>query len=227
MFDFLTKKNKKPLFLEKYEKRFSRKIPGNTALESLRFVVIDTETTGLNLTRAQLLSFGGIAATGMTLNLADSLEIVFRHPHVVVSETARIHGILKSHVERGMAPGPALRDILDFIKDSVLVGHHMDFDKKILEKTLQNSFPGSKIKNKMLDTASLALRLEHFNDGYIYKPEDYTLDALCDRYRIPLNDRHTAAGDAFMTGQLLLKLLSQCKTRKIGSLNELLKKPGF
>ena len=226
MFGLLSKK-KKPAFLEQYEKRFSSKIHGNTPLKSLRYVIADTETTSLDLRHAQLLSFGGIAVTDMALNLADSLEIVIHHENVVVSETAKIHGILKSHVEKGTSQVSALQSILDFIKDSVLVGHHMDFDKKMLDKTLQNGFAGAKLMNKTVDTASLALRLEHFNDGYIYRPEDYTLDALCERYHIPVNDRHTAAGDAFITGQLFLKLLSKCQARKINLFRDLLKNPRF
>lgn len=227
MFDFFLKKKKKPPFLEQYERRCSRKIDGNTPIEALRFVVLDTETTGLVPEKADLLSFGGIAATAMTLDLADSLEIVIRQQHKTVGETVEIHGILKSHVERGIAPEPALRQIIDFINNAILVGHHIDFDRKMLDKTLQTQFPDSRLRNKSIDTAELALRLEHFNDGYIYKPEDYTLDALCDRYQIPLADRHTAAGDAFITGQLFLKLLARCKARKIRYLKELLKRHGY
>lgn len=201
------------------------KTRGDRSLEEQRFVILDTETTGLDLVNARLLSFGAIAATGMALDLADSVEIIFRQQPAEVSETAQVHGILKSHLGKGIAPSAALHQIIEFIGDAVLVGHHIDFDLKMLDKTLREEFPGSRLKNKTIDTANLALRLEHFNDGYVYQPEDYTLDSLCQRYGIAPTDRHTAAGDAFITGQLFLKLLGRCKARKILSLKELLKKP--
>ena len=207
MFGFFQKKKKKPAFLERYEQLCSIKIDGNTPIDSIRFVILDTETTSLDSANFSLLSFGGIAAKEMSLNLADSLEIVFRQPNADVEESAQIHGILQSHSEQGMEPRNALPRIIEFIGNSVLVGHHLDFDRKILDKTLQREYPGTKIMNKAIDTAELALRLEHFNDGYVHKPEDYSLDSLCQRYHITPSDRHTAAGDAFLTGQLFLKLL--------------------
>ena len=197
----------------------------NRSLEEQRFVILDTETTGLDPVNARLLSFGAIAATDIALDLADSVEITFRQQPAEVGETVQVHGILKSHLGKGIAPRAALHRVIEFISDAVLVGHHIDFDLKMLNKTLQEEFPGSRLKNKTIDTANLALRLEHFNDGYVYQPEDYTLDSLCQRYGISLTDRHTAAGDAFITGQLFLKLLGRCKTRKIRSLKELLKNP--
>ena len=227
MFNLFPKKKKRPAFLEQYESLFLQKIPGNTPLDKLRFVIIDTETTGTDPARASLLSFGGIAVTNTSLDLADSLEIVFQEKTVALEKTADIHGILKSHLRGGTSPQEALPRILAFIKNAVLVGHHVDFDKKMLDYALQHHFQGSKIRNKQVDTAALALRLEHFNDSYVYRPADYSLDALCHRYQVSVTDRHTAAGDAFITGQLFLKLLGRCRERKINALRDLLKNPGF
>lgn len=66
------------------------------------------------------------------------------------------------------------------------------------------------IYNRCIDTARMAVRLEHPNKN----PEEinwkeYSLDALCDRYNIRRTARHTAAGDAYITAQLFLKLLSR------------------
>ena len=227
MFGFLRKKKKRPLFLEQYESLFLHKTPGNTPLDKLRFVIMDTETTGTDPAKASLLSFGGIAITNMSLDLADSLEIVFQDQPVALGKTADIHGILKSHLRAGTSPQQALPRILAFLKNAVLVGHHIDFDKKMLDNALQHNFRGAKVRNKVVDTATLALRLEHFNDSYVYRPTDYSLDALCHRYHIAVTDRHTAAGDAFITGQLFLKLLGKCRERKINLLRDLLKNPGF
>ncbi len=227
MFRFLTGGKKLPPFLEEYERRCALRVSGGTPLEQLHFVVFDTETTGLDLRSDRLLSFGGIAIRNLTMHLADSLEIVVQQLDVSVQETADIHGILKSHADQGMEPAVAVKEIIEFAGSAILVGHHVDFDRKMLDKTLRQCYPGARLRNKVIDTAALALRVEHFNDDYVYKSGDYTLDALCERYHLPVNDRHTAAGDAFITAQLFLKLLSRCRARKIRTYRQLMGKVRF
>ena len=82
-----------------------------------------------------------------------------------------------------------------------------------------------KIPNPMIDTMSLAIRLEHgpHADRNQVNPEHYGLDALCDRYGILAEDRHTAAGDAFLTAQLFLKLLKLAASKGIQNYGELIR----
>ena len=227
MFRLFSTRKKLPPFLEEYERLCTIKIAPKTPVEDLKFVVFDTETTGLDLINAKLLSFGGVAVSNGTIDLADSLEIIFQQQNISVKETADIHGILKSHTEKGVSTATALHQVIEFIGNSIMVGHHIEFDKRMLEKTLQYQFPGAKLKNKVIDTAELALRLEHFNDDYVYKTKDYTLDALCQRYDLSPDDRHTAAGDAFITSKLFVKLLGRCQARKILTYKDLVKRKGF
>jgi DNA polymerase-3 subunit epsilon len=72
---------------------------------------------------------------------------------------------------------------------------------------------------------NLAIRLEHgpHADRTQIKREDYTLDALCARYGIIPEDRHTAAGDAFLTAQVLLKLLALAKQKGIKDFGQLMR----
>ena len=224
IFDFLFRKKTLPYFLEEYEDNCKTGWQNKTPIDKIRFVVFDTETTGLDIKNAELLSYGGIAIENKNLLLADSLEMIFQHEDVEVNKTASIHGIMKSHSkEIGVSFEKALERIIHFIGNAVLVGHHVDFDARMLDKVLGTTFLGASVRNKTLDTALLARRLEHFNDGYIPKSGEYTLDACAERYDIPIVDRHTAAGDAFITGQLLLKLLNKCEARGITTFKDLIR----
>jgi DNA polymerase-3 subunit epsilon len=71
---------------------------------------------------------------------------------------------------------------------------------------------------KLLDTRDLALRLERPEH---VKPDEYGLDALCKRYRIPVEERHTAAGDALATALLLVVLLKGLQERGVRTAGEL------
>lgn len=55
------------------------------------------------------------------------------------------------------------------------------------------------------------------------KDKPYSLDELCDFFQIKKHDRHTASGDAFLTGIIFLKIISRLKVRhKNLSLKDLL-----
>ena len=87
---------------------------------------------------------------------------------------------------------------------------------KVLQRELRQ-----KLKNKVLDTSHLARRLalkpQHA------RPGTFGLDNLCRLYQIPMHDRHTAGGDAFITAVLLLKLLARLRKRGVHTLGDLLK----
>ena len=105
IFKSLFRKKPLPPFLQQYYDSFDGSHEGSVRLEDMRFVVFDTETTGLDVNNSKLLSFGGIAINNMKLDVDDSLELIFGYEDIRVNETANIHGILKSHTnEEGLEP---------------------------------------------------------------------------------------------------------------------------
>jgi DNA polymerase-3 subunit epsilon len=82
------------------------------------------------------------------------------------------------------------------------------------------------MQNLSLDTMALALVLEE--DGAFAGQEqfkNFSLDALCDRFGVIPHDRHTAPGDAFMTAQVFLRLLSLAKRVGRTTLGQLRQQP--
>ena len=61
--------------------------------------------------------------------------------------------------------------------------------------------------NRSLDTMDLTLHLERAG-AFAGRPaiRHFTLDALCEMFGVVPHDRHTAAGDAFITAQIFLRL---------------------
>ena len=63
-----------------------------------------------------------------------------------------------------------------------------------------------RLKNQVLDTGILFKRAKH-SVNIIDPNKHYSLDDISKELKISVNDRHTAAGDAFITAIAFLKLL--------------------
>ncbi len=212
-----------PELVQRYLQAFAQKIPRPTPLNQLRFVVFDTETSGLDPHKASLLSLGAVVVQNACIRINESLEVTAFAPAATLGDNIAIHGITRGELREGVKEEEILQHWLDFTGNAVLVAHHAAFDLAVLNR-ISKKYYGVRLKNPVLDTAYLAKRLEHGTrlDEYI-KPEDYSLDRLCERYHIPPDDRHTAAGDAFITAQLLLKLLANARKKGIRSYSDLLR----
>jgi DNA polymerase III subunit epsilon len=177
--------------------------------QNARFIVLDTEMTGLDFRVDRLVSIGAIACVEMELTLDDAFEAFIQISHN--TSAVHIHGVTRELAEREGSPeSVVLERFLDYLGDSVVVGHHVGDDLTMLELACQRCFGLEKLPNLTIDTMHLAFALEQ--SGLLkWLPSDtepnYSLDDLCRRFGIAPHDRHTAMGDAFLTGQVFLKLL--------------------
>jgi DNA polymerase-3 subunit epsilon len=211
----------KTAFVETYESLFEKPIPPMRPISQLTFVVLDTETTGLDPKKDFIISFGAIKLRSYVLKIDTAQEIYLKTP-VKNKEAIQVHEIIDP-IE-GLTIKDFAKQFLDYIGRDIIVGHHIGFDLLMLEKVLK-PFGLKKLLNPVLDTQYLAMRLEkgpHY-DPSMGKPGEYSLDNLCERYGIELDDRHTAAGDAFLTGQLLLRLLKMAERKGIKDFGTLMR----
>lgn len=221
--DFLKRKQTTPYpFVQEYEKLFPAKISKEIFLSKLDFVVLDTETTGLNTRSDFIVSFGSVRVSGYSIKI-NTVKELYLKPKKLGRETIKIHGLIKS--EGPLPLENFMKEVLQEIGNLTLVAHHAGFDKAMLEKA-GKPFGLSKLHNSFLDTMELAIRLEigrNYNP-HLVNMEDFSLDSLCKRYHIPLDDRHTASGDAFLTAQLLLKMLKIAERKGIQTFGDLMRK---
>ncbi|MEM9833404.1 MAG: 3'-5' exonuclease [Bacteroidota bacterium] len=215
-----------PDYIARYHQVSRTKYNPKLSIRRIRFVVFDTETTGLNPKKDTWLSLGAIVVEQQAIRVDQSLECTVQRSDIDISEQVIVHGITQTKLGGGIPETEVLRHWLQFIDNSVLVAHHAAFDKEIINRALNRLYPEYQIRlhNPLLDTAALARRLDRFNTlPEAQNPADYSLDVLCQRFQITPTDRHTAAGDAFITAQLLLKLLAEAERRGIRTFRQLLK----
>jgi DNA polymerase-3 subunit epsilon len=98
-----------------------------------------------------------------------------------------------------------------FGEDTVLVAHNAAFDMRFLQ--LKETATGVRFTQPVLDTLLLSA-LVHPN------LEGHGLEAIAERLGINVIGRHTALGDAIVTGQVFLRLVPLLAERGIRTLRE-------
>lgn len=181
-------------------------------MDDVRFVVLDSETTGLDPRRDRLITIGAVAVQGGEIRLDDAFEVMLQLAYNNSSVT--VHGITRDEASVGMPEKEGVAAFIDYLGDGVIVGHHIGHDIEALNCALERHF-GTRLTNRSLDTMDLTL---HLNDDGAFAGREmatgFSLDGLCDMFGILPHDRHTAGGDAFITAQVFLRLLRAAK--KVG-----------
>ncbi len=216
MFKRLRHKNY-PDFWKKYLDHFKNK--KECDLNSTRFVIFDTETTGLQHNKDRILSIGAISIVGNVIDVADTFELYLKQEKFDAN-TVEIHGILKEGKILKLEEEKSIVLFLDYIKSDILVAHHVAFDVAMINESLKRlGLP--RLKNKVLDTGIL------FKNTKLCPSKDtlYSLDALCTIFNIKKQDRHTASGDAYLTGIIFLKIISQLSNSRQITLKHLFRNP--
>ena len=194
---------------ESYLTAFENTWAEDTAAAKVRFVVVDTETTGLDPRHDRLITIGAVAVRHGEILLEDAFEVMLKLAYNRSSVT--VHGITRDQALNGMEESAALALFLAYLRDGIIVGHHIGHDVQILNRACERHF-NLTLRNRWLDTMDLTLHLKDdgaFSDRPI--AEGFSLDALCDMFGVVPHDRHTAGGDAFLTALIFLRLLRAAK----------------
>jgi DNA polymerase-3 subunit epsilon len=205
--------------LAAYQACFTQSWRDDTAIERVRFVVLDCETTGLDARRHRIVSIGAVGVVDCQIDLADSFEALLRVRFN--TDATVVHGITRDESRTGMGEADAMASLLDYLRDGVIVGHHIGHDLAMLDAALSRHSDG-RIRNRWIDTGELVLLLERdgaFGDRAAFS--DLSLDGLCAQFGILPYDRHTAPGDAFLTAQVFLRLLRLAARQGRGTLASL------
>ncbi|MCV9926907.1 3'-5' exonuclease [Flavobacterium sp. LS1R49] len=203
-------------FWNKSEKTTEEDIP----IDSIRFVVLDTETTGFDYTNDRILCIGALVLQNGIIPIDETFEVFIRQEHYDKT-SAQIHGILKDFVIDRPTELEALQLFLTYLGDSIIIAHHTIFDITMINRALErNGLP--ELTNKTLDTATLYKRIL-IKSHLLQRKDHYSLDELADKFDISKKDRHTALGDAYITAIAFLKIVKKLSGKKQITLAQLFK----
>ena len=133
------------------------------------------------------------------------------------TEAVTVHGVTRDETRKGVPEAEALERFLDYLRDGVIVGHHIGHDIATIDAACERHW-GARLLNRSLDTMDLTLHLER-DGAFAGRPpiRQFTLDALCTMFGVIPHDRHTATGDAFITAQVFLRLLRLASSDAAGA----------
>ncbi|HEY6009084.1 MAG TPA: exonuclease domain-containing protein, partial [Geobacteraceae bacterium] len=180
-------------------------------LANLDYVVVDTETTGLQLSQGdKVISITGIRIRRGRVQNADIFNTLVNPVRPIPPESVEIH-----HIEDHMVAGAPTMDevypqFVEYVGDSILVAHNAAFDKKCLDMAADAAgLP--RIDNPILDTLFLSYTLHQEVEGH-------SLEAIAERMGITIEGRHTSLGDARATAHIFLGLLALLPKRDVRTL---------
>ncbi|MEO8675147.1 MAG: 3'-5' exonuclease [Casimicrobiaceae bacterium] len=166
-----------------------------------RWVVVDTETTGLDPARDRLVAIGAVAVDDDGIRLDDSFEIVLQSMAPGAAASIEVHGIGQQAQAAGTPAAAALVAFRDWAAGAPRVGFHVDFDRAVLRNAALHAGVAMD-EGSWLDLAPLAAAIApeaHPRGGQ-------SLDDWLTAFGIECMSRHNAAADALATAELLLRL---------------------
>lgn len=180
-------------------------------LRAQRWVVVDLETSGLNLNRDQVLSIGAVVIEDGAVDFSQLFERTLQRAETKLSPSVLIHGLGPSAIAAGCDPAEALLDFMAFVGGSPLLAFHAPFDHHMLCRALKDSL-GYRLNHVFMDVADIAPLL---------CPEanirEAGLDDWIEHFHLQVGERHHASADALATAELMLILLNRARQQQINS----------
>lgn len=192
--------------------------PGQTAelderlLSQLSYTVFDTETTGLHPDGGdEIISVGAFRIVNGRLLEQENFNLLVQPGQFLRPESTAIHGITDAMLKEQPRIEKVLPQFHRFVEDTVLVAHNAAFDMKFLQ--MKEEQTGISFNQPVLDTLLLS-QVIHPNQKH------HTLEAIAQRFGVDIAGRHTAMGDARVTGEVFLKMIPLLAEKGIFTLKE-------
>ncbi len=181
-------------------------------LSELAFTVFDTETTGLNPSEGdEIIQIGATRIVNGKLLRSESFDQLVDPLRELPEASTKIHGITPEMLVGQPTMAKVLPAFHAFAADTVLVAHNAAFDMRFLQMKEQGT--GIRFEQPVLDTLLLSAVIHP-------SQESHRLEAISERMGVNIMGRHTAIGDAIVTGEVFLRMIPLLAEMGIRTLGE-------
>ncbi|MDK0736082.1 3'-5' exonuclease [Clostridium perfringens] len=186
-----------PLVLE-YGEKFSLLI---NEFEKENIIVFDVESTGVDVTEDEIIQIAAIKLNKKG-EVVDKFEKFLKNKKPV-KDSYYVHGFSDEMLQRiGEDKEKVLNEFVEYSKDSIIVGHNVQYDINILCSELERSNLGKPKFKTFYDTLDIYRR---FYPGNI----NYKLENLSKVYDTKHKPSHDAMDDIIATGELLVRAINE------------------
>jgi DNA polymerase-3 subunit epsilon len=170
------------------------------------YVVLDTETTGLDPKKDELLSIGAVKIKDNKILTSQTFEVFIKNSGDISSKSIEIHRIRPIDLKNGESIETALCSFLHFIGSRPLIGYYLEFDVNMINKYMKPML-GVTIPNKKIEVSEI-----YFDKTISLIPQgniDLRFDTILKSCKVPDMGAHNAVNDAIMTAMIYLKLTKE------------------
>lgn len=194
-------------------------------IKDVEYVCFDTELTGLDFKRDSIISFGAIRMKGANIYPGQTFYSLVKPTSELKPEGVVVHGITADDLRNAPHPEQALVRFIEFISNSVLIGHFVFIDMKFINGLMKRYFK-TRIPNPVIDTFNIHEWLYDNDTRFVRHYRGMTLKkdlfSMARRYGILIEQSHNALYDAYLTAQLFQLFLRFLPESGINTLEELL-----
>jgi DNA polymerase III subunit epsilon len=175
-----------------------------TPWREAEFCVLDVETTGLDLGRDDIVSYGAALVVRGRIPCGRVVYREVRPARPVSVGALTVHGLRTADLADAPAIDDVLDEVIDLLAGRTLVAHAAWVERAFLDRVLRRR--GYRIGRAVVDTAALlrACRLVESTNGV-----EPNLEDAARRLGLPVHTPHHALGDAFTTAQMFLALATR------------------
>ena len=198
----------------------------NLPVRDCEFVVFDTELTGLNQRKDEIIAIGAVRIKNVRICCEDTFYALIKPRGKLHSPSTLIHRITPGELLEAEPIDDVLPRFIDFCGGAFLVGHHVSMDLSFVNRACEN-YLGGVIRSSSLDTMRLAMAYKASMNGPYFdhreKQNSYSLSSLSEEFHLPKFEEHNALQDALQTAYLFIYLIHKMRYGDTGTVSDYLK----
>lgn len=204
---------------------FFKNFDKSRPLSDYNFVVFDTELTGLNRKKDEMISMGGVRIRNLQIDLGDTFHSYIRPVNLDHNKATLVHKITPEQLKIAPPLEEVLPRFLSFVGNDLLVGHFVGLDMGFVNRATRKLYR-STLANSCLDTLRMSqiykrLILGRYHENSTSSNNAYNLQSLSLEFNLPFFDAHDALEDSLQTAYLFLFLAKKMKKEGLISLSDL------
>lgn len=191
-----------------------RQVPGWAGLDrpwrEAQFCVIDLETTGLDLRRDAIVSYGAVVVREGRLVAGSAVYGLVRPQRPLSERSITVHALTRDELESAPPLSQCAAVLADLLDGRAMVAHAAWVERAFIARALREN--GMRLNGPIVDTAALARECRVARSGQ--DDGEPGLERLATSLNLPVHTPHHALGDALTTAGVFLALATRLSARE-------------